>query len=113
MAEPNVGHFCFIILHMLHYSMCYTIARVTLTARVILPGFHPGFSTGVGRGDPASVTSQILYLITTLDHLELGVVDEGLHFLQCRKLLRRVVEHLPNRHQCCKDFLQTWQTSSS
>ena len=51
--------------------------------------------------------------ITWLDHLELGVVDEGLHILQCRKLLRRVVEHLPNRHQCCKDFLQTWQTLSS
>ena len=64
-------------------------------------------------GVPASLTSQILYLITTLDHLELGVVEEGLHFLQYRKLLRRVVEHLPNRHQCCKDFLQTWQTSSS
>ena len=48
-----------------------------------------------------------------IDHLELGVVFEGLHFLQCRKLLRRVVKHFPNRHQYCKDFLQTWQTSSS
>ena len=44
--------------------------------------------------------------ITWLDYLELGVVDEGLHFLQCRKLLRRVVEHLPNRHQCCKTFFR-------
>ena len=44
--------------------------------------------------------------ITWLDHLELGVVDEALHFLQCRKLLRRVVEHLPNRYQCCKDIFR-------
>ena len=61
---------------------------------------------GGGGGGPASLTSQILYLITTLDHLELGVVDEGLHFLQCRKLFRRVVEHFPNRHQCCKTFFK-------
>ena len=45
--------------------------------------------------------------------LSWGWLTRGLYFLQCRKLLRRVVERLPNRHQCCKDFLQTWQTSSS
>ena len=79
---------------------------------IVVPysGFHPGFFNW-GGGGPATLVSQIHYLITTLDHLELGVVDEGLYFLQCRKLLKRVVEYLPNRHQCCKDFLQTWQTS--
>ena len=81
------------------------IPRLHYMSRVSSRIFQLGGGGG-GGGGAASLTSQILYLITTLDHLELGVVDEGLHFLQCRKLLRRVLEHLPTDISVAKTFFR-------